>query len=118
MTFPKILAPLAVLLLSGSAAMAEVTLINVFEVPPGQRDAAVAAWETARDFLQEQPGYISTALHGSLDPQARFSLINIAHWESPAHFADAIAAMRAAGAFPPVEGVVPNAALYEVVRAE
>lgn len=109
---------LALAMLAPIPALAEVTLINVFEVPEGQQDAAIEAWESARDFLQTQPGYIETALHGSLDPQARFSLINIARWESPAHFAQAIVAMQAEGAFPPVAGVVPNAALYEVVQGE
>ena len=118
MKVSKGLAVLAAAVLIAGAAAAEVTLINVFEVPEGRQEAAISAWESARDFLQQQPGYISTALHGSLDSQARFSLINIARWESPAHFARAIAAMREAGAFPPVEGVVPNAALYEVVRGE
>jgi len=38
--------------------MAEaVTLINAFEVPAADAETFIAAWEQARDYLQEQPGY-------------------------------------------------------------
>ncbi|MGB1010014.1 MAG: antibiotic biosynthesis monooxygenase family protein, partial [Thiolinea sp.] len=43
-----------------------VTLINPFEVPADKFDATVSMWEQARDFLKQQPGYISTQLHQSL----------------------------------------------------
>ena len=44
--------------------MAEpLTLINAFEVPPGDAENFIAAWEKTRDYLQTQPGYIDTALH-------------------------------------------------------
>jgi heme oxygenase (mycobilin-producing) len=66
--------------------MAHAVLINVFEVPEGQDDAFLAGWEEARQFMAQQPGYISTALHRSLDPAARFRFINIATWESPEAF--------------------------------
>ncbi|WP_051644775.1 antibiotic biosynthesis monooxygenase family protein [Labrenzia sp. DG1229] len=60
-----------------------VTLINVFEVPADQIDTTVEFWEKSRDFLRQQPGYISTRLHRALAPDARFQLINVAIWESP-----------------------------------
>lgn len=60
------------------AALEAVTLISVFEVPAGKLDETVAMWERARDFLQTRPGYISTALHHSILPNARFQLVNIA----------------------------------------
>lgn len=105
------LRPLLFLLATTSVAQAEVTLINVFEVPPGQHEAAVTAWEAARDFLATQPGYVDTMLYDATSP-ARFQLINVAHWESPEDFARAIAAMRAAGIYPGVEGLGINPALY------
>lgn len=105
------LRPLLLLLASTSVAQAEVTLINVFEVPPGHHAATVTAWEAARDFLATQPGYIDTMLYEATGP-ARFQLINVAHWESPEHFTRAIAAMRAARIYPGVEGLGINPALY------
>lgn len=99
-----------------SPAHAEVVLINVFEVPAGREDDAVAAWERARDFLSGEPGYVSTALHRALDPQARFALVNVAIWKDAASFERATARMRAAGAFDAPEGLRATPALYEVIR--
>lgn len=107
----------AMLAISSSAA-ADVVLINAFEVPAGQRDAMVAAWDEARAFLAEQPGYIDTALHAALSPDARFQLVNIARWESADAFAAALRAMTRAGVFALPEGAVMNPALYEVIRTD
>ncbi|MDJ0684021.1 MAG: antibiotic biosynthesis monooxygenase family protein [Alphaproteobacteria bacterium] len=101
-----------------AAAAAEVTLINVFEVPGGQRDAVVAGWEKARDFLSEQPGYIETALHESISPESRFQLINVARWADPQSFQSAVQAMNKAGIFPRIEGLGINPALYTVIRTD
>ncbi|ALG90555.1 MAG: antibiotic biosynthesis monooxygenase [Confluentimicrobium sp.] len=99
-------------------ASADVTLINVFEVPQGREEAAITAWEAARDFLRQEPGYISTELHRSLSPDARFRLINVAKWQSPAAFEAAIGRMQAAEVFPRIEGLVSTPALYSVIRAD
>ncbi len=112
-----VLALLATASVAASVARADVTLINVFEVPEGQRAAAVTAWEAARDFLAAQPGYVDTTLYEAMGP-VRFQLINVAHWESPAHFTRAIAAMRAAGISPGVEGLGINPALYQPLIAD
>ncbi len=101
-----------------AAAAAEVTLINVFEVPGGQRDAVVAGWEKARDFLSDQPGYIDTALHESLSPDSRFQLINVARWADAQSFQSAIQAMHKAAIFPKIEGLGINPALYTVIRSD
>lgn len=101
---------------AATSARAEVVLINVFEVPAGQEDAAVAWWERARDFLVTQPGYVSTALHRSRTPDARFKLVNVARWTSPEAFQAATARMRATVGPPTVEGLRFEAALYDVVR--
>ena len=70
--------------------MPQATLINVFEVPEGRDEEFLAGWEEARRFMERQPGYVSTAIHRSLDPAARFRYINIAVWESPEHFLAAL----------------------------
>ncbi len=99
-------------------ASADVTLINVFEVPEAQIETVISAWEDARAFLSEEPGYIETSLHQSLQPNARFQLINIARWESPSAFLEATTKMRTAGVFPQIEGLGVNPALYTVVRTD
>ena len=108
----------AATLLAAQPALADVTLINVFEVPPGQREAVIAQWEAARDVLQDQPGYVSTALHQSMSPTARFELINIARWESPGAFQRAMVVLQASGAYPAIEGLGINPALYRAVRED
>ena len=69
-----------------------VVLINPFEVPAGQEAEFLKQWSEAAEHLRHAPGFLSTQLHESLDPQARFRFINVAEWESPQHFQ---AAMRA-----------------------
>ena len=119
MSFIKRLCTAAVVLAATAGpAAADVTLINVFEVPDGRLETVVEAWEAARDFLSREPGYVATALHRSLQPDDRFRLINIAVWESPEAFAAAIARMRAAGVFPRIEGLGVNPALYTVIRTD
>ncbi len=93
----------------------EVTLINVFEVPEGALDEAIEAWARGRDFLQTQPGYVSTALHQSIAPDAKFALINVAIWESPDAFKAASAAMHEAGLAPKIEGLSFTPGLYTVI---
>jgi heme-degrading monooxygenase HmoA len=97
-------------------ASPSVILINSFTVPEGKLDDAIKSWESGRDFLAQQPSYISSKLHQSLSPDAQYQLINVAEWETPEAFKEAITAMRASSKFPPVEGLVSAPALYNVIR--
>ena len=95
--------------------MAQAVLINVFEVPEGRDEEFLAGWEQARQFMEQQPGYVSTALHRSLDPTARFRYVNMAVWESAEAFATALndptfAALRDETPFPHFPAV------YTIVR--
>jgi heme-degrading monooxygenase HmoA len=93
-----------------------VVLINAFEVPPDHDEQFVREWELARDFLATQPGYIETALHRSLAPNADFRYINVARWRTPADFQSAIQSdgfrklWNESGQFP------NHPALYQVIR--
>jgi heme-degrading monooxygenase HmoA len=92
-----------------------VVLINAFEVPEGQDEAFLAAWERSRAFLSTQPGYLCTRLHRSLSPAADFRFINVALWQSPQAF-------QAATSQPGfTDAPVPfpfHPSLYEVVRED
>lgn len=99
-------------------ASAPVTLINVFTVPAGKEDEAIAFWDASAKFLEKQPGYISTALHKTILPDAKYLLVNVAKWESAKVFRDATAAMRATSGIKPVPGVKFDASLYSVIRAD
>jgi quinol monooxygenase YgiN len=94
-----------------------VTLINLFSVPPGKLEEAIAMWEKARDFMAREPGFISTDLHQSQTSNARYQLVNVAKWESREDFLLAMTKMRDALDLPRVEGLESNPALYNVIRS-
>lgn len=91
-------------------------LINPFEVPKGKLEASIKYWEACRDFLKTQPGYISTKLHQSIKDDAKFELINVAVWESPKAFTDAMQKMMKQPEIIPVKGLKPTPSLYTVIR--
>jgi heme-degrading monooxygenase HmoA len=93
-----------------------VTLINSFEVPRAAADDFIAAWEQARDYLQAQPGYLETALHQALTPEADFQFVNIARWRSAADFAAAIQSPGFRASAAGLAGYRPHAGLYQLVR--
>lgn len=95
--------------------MTNVVLINPFEVPEGKDEEFLAGWEAAKEYMERQKGYVSTRLHRSVDPKARFRFINVAEWESPQDFIAALnnpefVAIRNAVPFPHYPSV------YEVIR--
>ncbi|CTQ56632.1 Antibiotic biosynthesis monooxygenase [Roseibium album] len=95
-----------------------VTLINSFEVDQNQLEETIRFWEQVRDFLASQPGYISTNLHQSLSPEAKFQLVNVAKWANPQAFQEAIKNMRESGLGTDMRGTVFHAALYQVIRTD
>ncbi len=101
------------------SAGAQVVLINPFTVPESKSEQTIIFWETARDYLQQQPGYISTNLHQTITPNSDFEFVNVAIWESDSAFKNATSNMKAhfakEGIVAP-EGVVNNPALYRVIR--
>lgn len=99
----------------GEGTRQNVVLINVFEVPAGRDEEFLQGWAAARDFMQRQPGYVSTRLHRSLDPSAGFRFINVAEWETPAAFQAAVNHPD----FVELRNATPFAhhpSLYEVIR--
>jgi heme oxygenase (mycobilin-producing) len=97
--------------------MAEpVVLINAFEVPAANAEAFIAGWETIRDYLRNQPGYVDTTLHQAITPDAEYRFVNVAHWATPGDF---MAAVRSPG-FEEVSALLADypshPALYQTVR--
>jgi heme-degrading monooxygenase HmoA len=66
-----------------------VVMINRFAVAPKEVDQLLAAWTADAAFLKTQPGYISAQLYRGIGSSCCF--INIAVWESVAHFKRAFA---------------------------
>jgi heme-degrading monooxygenase HmoA len=97
--------------------MAKVILINAFEVQPGREDECLAFWEEAAEYMRRQPGFISTRLHRAIVPETRFPLINMAEWESAAHFETAVNREEFQQLIAPYMEMCPHyPGLYEVVR--
>jgi heme oxygenase (mycobilin-producing) len=97
--------------------MSIVVLINPFEVPEGKEQEFLKQWRAAAEHLRHAPGFLSTRLHESLDPQAKFRFINVAEWESPQHFQAAIRT----DVFQQISRKMPFAAspaLYRIVAEE
>jgi heme-degrading monooxygenase HmoA len=98
--------------------MAEpVILINAFEVPAAGAEDFIAGWERVRDYLGSQPGYLDTALHQALAPDAEFQFVNIAHWRTAGDF---MAAMQSPGFREVAAGLASyrsHPALYHAVRS-
>jgi heme-degrading monooxygenase HmoA len=91
-------------------------LINAFEVSPDADDEFIRGWEAARDALSSQPGYIDTALHRAVSPQADFRFVNVARWRSPRDFQAAIESAAFREATAGLARFRAHPALYEVVR--
>ena len=98
--------------------MAEVmTLINAFEVPGGEAERFVAAWEKTRDYLAAQPGYIDTALHQAVGPGADFLFVNIAHWRSADDFSAAMQSQGFRESAAGLAGYRSHPGLYRTIRS-
>jgi heme-degrading monooxygenase HmoA len=93
-----------------------VVLINAFEVPAAEAGLFIAAWEKTRDYLQTQPGYIDTALHQAVTPQAGFQFVNVAHWVSAETFQAATRSPGFREAATALAGYPSHPSLYHVVR--
>ncbi len=94
-----------------------VILINPFEIPKGKKEEALAFWERVANYMRKQPGFISTRLHRAIVPWARFHLINVAEWESAAHFEAATSSEEFKKLTEPYMETFPHyPGLYEVVR--
>jgi heme-degrading monooxygenase HmoA len=66
-----------------------VVLVNPFEVPAGEGEPFVAAWQRVREVFAAQRGYLGTRLHRSVGG-ADFRYVNVARWSSPLMFARAL----------------------------
>jgi heme oxygenase (mycobilin-producing) len=99
------------------AEIMSVTLINLFEVPPGREEDAIAYWDRCADVLRRQPGFISARLHRATMAGARFPLVNVAEWESVEHFQTAVSTAEFQAVAREEASDFPHSpAMYDVVR--
>jgi heme-degrading monooxygenase HmoA len=97
-----------------------ITLINIFEVPAEQVEDFIAQWRSRAQVMAAAPGFRDARLHRAASPQARFQLVNVAHWDSRADldaawgsgaFQDRLRALRE----DPQSRFSASPAVYEVV---
>ena len=97
--------------------MANVIVINPFEVSTGNEEEAIVMWDKFAEYFGKQPGYVSAKLHRAISPDARFHLVTIAEWESPDHFMAALNNPELQRISETATDHSPNfPGLYEVIR--
>ncbi|MEV8062094.1 antibiotic biosynthesis monooxygenase family protein [Streptomyces antimycoticus] len=65
-------------------------VIIPIEVDEGKESAYLDAWRDAADVMAAQPGFIRTYMFRTIVPGSKFSLVNVAEWESTAHWEEAM----------------------------
>ena len=90
-------------------------LINAFEVPEGSDEEFVAAWQSAREFLETRPGYLGTTLHKTVTPEAEFRFVNVARWQTAQEFQAAVTSDEFQAAAAGLAGYRSHPGLYRVV---
>lgn len=78
-----------------TSADGPITVINVFELPAEQVEDFIAQWRIRAEIMAASPGFRDTRLHQAVSAQARFQLVNVAHWDSQAD----LEAAQASGTF-------------------
>jgi heme oxygenase (mycobilin-producing) len=63
-----------------------VTLMNSFAVRPDQDEAFRELWTKTARYFTARPGFISLRLHRAASADAPYRWVNVANWESEAHF--------------------------------
>jgi heme-degrading monooxygenase HmoA len=94
-----------------------VTLVNCFEVPAGREDEFFKLWQEVNEYMRRQPGYLGHKLYRAVGPEASFRFVNVANWESVAHFRGSHGdEFRRLVSRPEWAAFVSKPGLYEVVH--
>lgn len=92
------------------------TVIVSYEVAHEDADRFLDSWEKANDFLQKQPGFVSTALHRAVSANPDFRFVNVSCWESDDAFRSATQSQDFRDASGRLLPFPIHASAYEVVR--
>ncbi|MGY1680540.1 antibiotic biosynthesis monooxygenase family protein [Geodermatophilus sp. SYSU D01176] len=94
--------------------MSTATLINCFEVAPGQDERFLQLWHQADGLLRSRGGYRTTRLHRALGPQARFRYVNVAELDSVETWQSALNTPEFASTAAQMAEFFPSPGLYTV----
>lgn len=90
------------------------TLVNLFTVPAGEADNFLARFKATAERLGDLPGFGGTELHRNAGVgDQTYGFVNIATWESAEAWQAALPSIMQGAAG--LTGVIPKAALYELV---
>ncbi|AEW98965.1 hypothetical protein SCATT_p07720 (plasmid) [Streptantibioticus cattleyicolor NRRL 8057 = DSM 46488] len=87
-------------------------MIIPIEIDEEREEAYLDAWQAAAEVMAAQPGFIRTYMFRTIVPGSRFALVNVAEWESTAHWEEAMDVC-------PMMGqtiAVAHASNYEAIR--
>ncbi|MFF9559744.1 rhodanese-like domain-containing protein [Streptomyces albus] len=87
-------------------------VIIPIEIDAEKESSYLDAWQNAADVMAAQPGFIRTYMFRTTVPGSRFSLVNVAEWESTAHWEEAMNVCPMLGQ----QIAVAHASNYEVIR--
>ena len=95
----------------------ECTAIVAYRVNAEDINRFLDAWDQANEYLSQQSGFVSNALHQAVSANPEFRFVNIANWEDE----DAFRAATRSSAFAEASGRLAAyplyAAVYEAVRS-
>ncbi|MEU6960623.1 rhodanese-like domain-containing protein [Streptomyces chrestomyceticus] len=87
-------------------------VIIPIEIDEEEESAYLDAWQHAAEVMAEQPGFIRTYMFRTIVPGSTFRLVNVAEWESTAHWEAAMNVCPMLGQ----QIAVAHASNYEAVR--
>ena len=64
-----------------------VVLMNRFVVPEGRDERFLELWTETSEYFRAQPGFVSLKLHRAVSVDAEHRYVNVAVWDSAAHYA-------------------------------
>lgn len=97
-------------------AEGESIAIVAYEVLNEDRERFLRSWKQANNHLQQQSGYISSALHEAVSANPDFRYVNIAHWENADAFRTATQSNGFREASGALEAFPIHAAVYDQAR--
>ncbi|GAB2809112.1 antibiotic biosynthesis monooxygenase family protein [Streptomyces daliensis] len=87
-------------------------VIIPIEIDEERESAYLDAWQGAAEVMAAQPGFIRTYMFRTIVPGSRFSLVNVAEWESTSHWEEAMNVCPMMGQ----QIAVAHASNYEAIR--
>ncbi|MFH7341163.1 rhodanese-like domain-containing protein [Streptomyces sp. KHY 26] len=87
-------------------------VIIPIEIDEEKEGTYLDAWQDAADVMATQPGFIRTYMFRTIVPGSKFLLVNVAEWESTAHWEEAMNVCPMLGQ----RIAVAHASNYEAIR--